>query len=243
MYVDDGITLDYDRLTQLYPPDSPSISKTQALIPNTQKRKSLRPNNQKETGKISNSSIMKDLTTKTQIKTRNRPPPREEQHELFPLVEKDTELEHSTKKDGGSLELRSTRSTAKNTMINRKKVKPDLKDSKQQHGDLELDVDSTKETTAYSVNSDTINDNPNENEVHNNEEIMISESAKVLKKRGRKRKIQEPVQVKKSLEMFEVDKTPCYLLNPIPNFFDKFKTENIHYINKLFYFDPVQLSL
>ena len=131
-------------------------------------------------------------------------------------------------------------------MINRKKVKPDLKDAKQQSGELEMEVDSTKETAAYSVNSDTINDNTNilnENEVNNHEEIMIAESAKVLKKRGRKRKNLEPTQVKKSIELFELDKTPCYVLNPIPSFLDKFKTENIHSINKLFYFDPIHVSL
>lgn len=247
MYEDDGKTLDYDRLTQLYPPVSPSAMTKQPENLNSSKRKSLRPNNQKETRKISKSSTMKDLTSKTPIKNRTRPAKREEQHELFPSVEKENELDQSRKKDGDILELKSTRRGGKNSLVIRKKVKQDVKDAKpQQSGELEMEVDSNKETAAYSVNSDIINENSNilnENEVNYTGQIMIAESAKVLKKRGRKRKNLEPTQVKKSIELLEVDKTPCYLLNPIPDFLDKFKTENIHSINKLFYFDPIHLSL
>ena len=110
----------------------------------------------------------------------------------------------------------------------------------------EAEVDSTKDTSTQSVASEILNENINKKQTRLAKEIKSSKAKKGISKKQK----QKDAMINESL-VKEIVVPPSteeknkanYLINAIPCFFEKFRTENMYSINRSFYFDPIKLSL
>jgi len=234
-YTDDGITLDYDLLRSYYPPQN-SVNESQ----NTSSQKNEKidvVNNENEKGnkKHAKSANMRSMMKKTST------------IHYIASEEQETVLNSSTenlKEDGRKSLTRSESKRAakelKNIELVRKKLKIEGVENESKLENDETEFDSTKETTAHSTISEI------KEQIQDAVNLQAIPKTRVRKppKRGKKNKREKKLVFKACvIERFDEEKKANYLINPIPNFFEKFKTENIYFINRSFYFDPINLSL
>ena len=236
-YTDNGILLDYDLLKSCFPLH-PTYEETIDISPlKTEKINVINDESEKGNKKQSKPSNMKGVST-IMKKT-----------SALHFIDLETQkfpLEVSTENRKGEEKKSVTRSGSKkqakeldSARLVRKKVKVDITGNESKIEIDETEFDSIKETT-QSVISDTKEQYINPVNI----QAMSKQLERRVAKKGKKNKGEKNIVFKESvIGLIDDEKKANYLINPIPNFFEKFKTDNMYIINRSFYFDPINLSL
>jgi len=235
-YSDDGRTLDYDLLKACYPEHDadtePYRSLSQKLAKNAPVTKG--PINSKVASGKGKKSLIHHLDM-------------EDPESLFGALE-DDEYDLNKSRERGEINSNSKTEgkTKRKPLVKRKKLKIEGIEEEGKLWNDEAEVDSTKDTSTQSVASENLNENINKKQTRLAKEIKRSKAKKgISKKQKQKDAVINESLVKEIVvpPSTEEKNKANYLINAIPCFFEKFRTENMYSINRSFYFDPINLSL
>jgi len=235
-YSDDGRTLDYDMLKQCYPLHENDIPPNISLAEKAPKN---------ETSELASKSESK-MFIKGPINSSAAPAKgkkslihRLDTEDLESASDSagDDEEDWKKSKKGANSKIRAK--AKKDSTYKRKKLKVEggEKAVKSWNED-EAEVDSTRDTSTQSVASEVLNENINKNEIQKSKG-----KKRISKTKKQKKAVSETLVKEVVIPAPEEKKRANYLINAIPCFFEKFRTENMYSINRSFYFDPINLSL
>ncbi len=236
-YSDDGRTLDYDLLKACYPnhdvDPEPYRPSPQKLAKSASAAKG--SINSKPTSGKGKKSLIHHLDM-------------EDPESLFDALEDDeNDLNKSRKRAEINSKDKTEGKAKRKPYVKRKKLKIEGLEEEGKLWNDEAEVDSTKDTSTQSVASEVLNENINKKQTRLAKEIKGTKAKKGISK---KQKQKDAAVINESL-VKEIVVPPSteeknkanYLINAIPCFFEKFRTENMYSINRSFYFDPINLSL